>query len=301
MPLGIGNIFNGLFKHYGHTVILLLRFIDIAMLISAAWVSHYFWLREWNVDQDYRIVITLGILAAIIFFEIGQVYRPWRNDAMRGEIPRIVRAWVSTAVSVISIVAFIRLHFWFGSSYRWILTWWVLGLVFVLSARSLLSHLLQWLRACGWSQGRIVLVGLNQMAVAVSRQLNVSSWAGLQVIGYVDDRNEARYSLGDFTLPRLGSLQDLSTIIKKAKGKNVKVLFCGMLAPPTMGAKYQREFMAVFPDLANEYKVEFMPFILENVATDPKLNQPDGIHPNAEGSKIMTENVYNALKPLLRK
>ncbi len=106
---------------------------------------------------------------------------------MRGEVSRIVRAWVSAIVSVISIVALIRLHFWFGSSYRWIVTWWVLGLLFVLTARSLLSHLLQWLRARGWSQGRIVLVGLNQMAVAVSRQLNHSSWAGLQVIGYVDD------------------------------------------------------------------------------------------------------------------
>ncbi len=51
MPLGIGNIFNGLFKQYGHTVILLLRFIDIAMLIGAAWVSHYFWLRQKNRCQ----------------------------------------------------------------------------------------------------------------------------------------------------------------------------------------------------------------------------------------------------------
>jgi acyl-CoA thioesterase I len=95
--------------------------------------------------------------------------------------------------------------------------------------------------------------------------------------------------------------ENLSTIIKKAKAKNVKVLFCGMLAPPTMGAKYQREFMAVFPDLASQHQVEFLPFILENVAANPKLNQPDGIHPNAEGEKIMTENVYNALKPLLKK
>ncbi len=95
--------------------------------------------------------------------------------------------------------------------------------------------------------------------------------------------------------------QNLSAIIKKAKAKNIKVLFCGMLAPPTMGAKYQREFVAVFPDLADEHKVEFMPFILEGVAANPKLNQPDGIHPNFEGSKIMTDNVYQALKPLLKK
>ena len=60
MPLGLGNIFNGLFKQYGHTVILLLRFIDIAMLIGAAWVSHYFWLRQFVIDQDYRIVVVSG-------------------------------------------------------------------------------------------------------------------------------------------------------------------------------------------------------------------------------------------------
>ncbi|MEI7993535.1 MAG: undecaprenyl-phosphate glucose phosphotransferase [Methylococcaceae bacterium] len=215
MPLGLGNIFNGLFKQYGHTVILLLRFIDIGMLIGAAWVSHYFWLRQVVIDQDYRIVIALGILATIIFFEIGQVYRPWRNDAMRGEIARIVRAWVFAIVSVVSIVVLIRLHFWFGSSYRWIISWWVLGLLFVLSARSLLSHGLQWLRARGWSQGRIILVGLNQMAVAVSRQLNHSSWAGLHVIGYVDDRAENRHPVSDFPLPRLGTLQDLPTLVSK--------------------------------------------------------------------------------------
>lgn len=95
--------------------------------------------------------------------------------------------------------------------------------------------------------------------------------------------------------------QNLDTIIKKAKAKNIKVLFCGMLAPPTMGAQYQRDFVAVFPDLASKHKVEFLPFILENVAANPKLNQPDGIHPNAEGSRIMTDNVYQALKPLLQK
>lgn len=95
--------------------------------------------------------------------------------------------------------------------------------------------------------------------------------------------------------------QNLDTMIKKAKAKNVKVLLCGMLAPPTMGAKYQREFVAVFPDLASEHKVEFLPFILENIAANPKLNLPDGIHPNAEGAKIMTDNIYQALKPLLRK
>lgn len=93
--------------------------------------------------------------------------------------------------------------------------------------------------------------------------------------------------------------ENLSRIIKKAKEKNIKVLLCGMLAPDTMGAKYQQDYLNAFPDLAHEHKVAFLPFILEGVALDKNLNQPDGIHPNAEGEKIMTENVYQALKPLL--
>ncbi len=94
---------------------------------------------------------------------------------------------------------------------------------------------------------------------------------------------------------------NLDKIIKKAKAKNVRVLLCGMLAPPTLGADYQKDYTNAFPDLAEEHKVEFLPFILENIALKKELNQGDGIHPNAEGEKIMTDNVYNALKPMLAK
>ncbi len=95
--------------------------------------------------------------------------------------------------------------------------------------------------------------------------------------------------------------QNLDTIIKKAKAKNVRILLCGMLAPPTGGSNYGRDFANVFPDLATQYKLDYLPFLLENVALKKELNQADGIHPNAEGEKIMTENVYRALKPMLAK
>ncbi len=93
--------------------------------------------------------------------------------------------------------------------------------------------------------------------------------------------------------------KNLDQIIRKAKAKNLKILLCGMLAPPTMGQQYQQDFTVAFPDLATEHKVEFLPFLLENVALKKELNQADGIHPNPEGAKIMTANVYKALKPML--
>jgi len=95
--------------------------------------------------------------------------------------------------------------------------------------------------------------------------------------------------------------KNLAQIIEKAQAKKITVLLCGMLAPPNVGAQYQRDYQMVFPDLASEYKVKFLPFLLENVALNKDLNQADGIHPNAEGEKIMTENVYKALKPMLTK
>ncbi len=74
-----------------------------------------------------------------------------------------------------------------------------------------------------------------------------------------------------------------------------------MLAPPNMGAQYQRDYVTAFPNLASEHKVAFLPFILEGIALNPKLNQGDGIHPNAAGAKVLTETVYDSLKPLLKK
>ena len=95
--------------------------------------------------------------------------------------------------------------------------------------------------------------------------------------------------------------ENLDKIIRKAKAKKIEVLLCGMLAPPTAGSDYKREFMTAFPDLADEHKLEFLPFLLEGVAAKREFNQADGIHPNAEGEKLMTDNVYKALKPMLAK
>lgn len=135
-----------------------------------------------------------------------------------------------------------------------------------------------------------------------------TSLGGLERIDWVLEQENVRILILELGandllrgLPVAKMKDNLDRIIKRAKAKNVEVLLCGMLAPPTMGAQYQREFVTVFPDLATANKVEFLPFVLEGIALDPKLNQGDGIHPNAEGAKILTTNIYKALEPLLKK
>jgi len=94
---------------------------------------------------------------------------------------------------------------------------------------------------------------------------------------------------------------NLEKILEKATAKKMKVLICGMLAPAAVGEEYQRDYVNAYSDLAKKYDTAFLPFMLEGVALDKKLNQADGIHPNAAGTEIMTENIYRTLKPILEK
>jgi acyl-CoA thioesterase-1 len=102
-------------------------------------------------------------------------------------------------------------------------------------------------------------------------------------------------------LPVAEMRKNLSQIIERAQAKNVKVILAGMEAPPNMGAEYTREFRQTFRDLAKQYQTPFIPFVLDGVGGRAEYNQPDGIHPNAEGEKIMTETVWRMLEPLLTK
>ena len=94
---------------------------------------------------------------------------------------------------------------------------------------------------------------------------------------------------------------NLAQIIERAQKRNVEVLLAGMYAPTNAGADYQREVHDAFQSLAREHNLTLIPFFLDRVAGIESLNQPDGIHPNAQGSRIVAETVYKALRPLLDK
>ncbi len=93
--------------------------------------------------------------------------------------------------------------------------------------------------------------------------------------------------------------QNLSEIVQHAQSRGVAVVLAGMQAPPNYGGEYASAFRQAFADLARQHRVTYVPFILENVAGDPSLNQADGIHPNARGAEIMADTVWKAVRPLL--
>ncbi len=91
----------------------------------------------------------------------------------------------------------------------------------------------------------------------------------------------------------------LTETIEFARKSGLKLALAGMMIPPNYGTDYTANFAKVFPELAQLYQLPFLPFLLEGVAANPALNQGDGIHPNAEGAKIVADHVYTFLAPLL--
>ena len=88
---------------------------------------------------------------------------------------------------------------------------------------------------------------------------------------------------------------NLRKIIEIIKTKNIKIILAGMKASPTNGLGYKKKFDDIFPKLAEEYDLNLIPFLLKKVALNPKLNQSDGIHPNYEGAKVISETIKESI------
>lgn len=95
--------------------------------------------------------------------------------------------------------------------------------------------------------------------------------------------------------------KNLEKTIFIAKEKNVPVILAGMKIPTNYGDDYRKKYEAVFSDLAKTHKLDFVPFLLDGVATEKNLNLPDGIHPNAEGYKIIAEKLLPTFKAAIMK
>ena len=91
----------------------------------------------------------------------------------------------------------------------------------------------------------------------------------------------------------------LSDILTQLKVRKIAVLICGMLAPPNYGPEYAARFNAIYPELSKSFGVPLYPFFLEGVAAEAKLNQPDGLHPTAEGIDVIVKNMLPMVEAFL--
>lgn len=101
-------------------------------------------------------------------------------------------------------------------------------------------------------------------------------------------------------LPLTGTRKNLDTMIQTFQDAGAKVVLAGMTLPPNYGPDYIKGFQKIYKDLASQYRLTFIPFLLADIITpDLRYLQRDGIHPTADGAVIVSETVFRAVKPLL--
>jgi acyl-CoA thioesterase-1 len=94
---------------------------------------------------------------------------------------------------------------------------------------------------------------------------------------------------------------NLDAMVLRFQKAGARVLVAGMEVPPNYGTRYAADLRRLYADVARQRKAAFMPFLLDGVAGNPRLNQPDGIHPTAEGYRIVVDHLWPHLEPMLRR
>jgi len=101
-------------------------------------------------------------------------------------------------------------------------------------------------------------------------------------------------------LPVTAARKNFAQMIETLQKAHIQILLAGMTLPRNYGPEYIHSFEQIYIDLAKQYKLARVPFLLEGVGGHPELTQPDGIHPTAEGAVIVARTVMKYLQPMLR-
>jgi len=143
---------------------------------------------------------------------------------------------------------------------------------------------------------RIVNAGVSgETSTAIARRFDRDVVAGTRVLILAAGANDGLQGVAVATMRA-----NIAQMIEKAQARELRVLLCGMETPPTRGFQYSIDFHHVFPELAEQYNVPLMPFLLLGVVGLPEYNLGDRVHPNARGAELIANNMWPYLEPLLK-
>jgi acyl-CoA thioesterase I len=99
--------------------------------------------------------------------------------------------------------------------------------------------------------------------------------------------------------PVSATRKNLEEMIQRLQQADLRIVLLGITLPPNYGVEYVKSFTTMYPDLAKQFHLQYTPFLLLHVYNIPGMMQPDGIHPSGEGNKIVAQDVFHLIQPLL--
>lgn len=202
-------VFQGKIREHGAVLAWALPLFDITAAILSGALA--LWAASIDTSPEYRLAILLGaIFTPFLFSQVG-IYRAWRGHSITEEIRAVALGWAALFAMLVITAALVQAAESF--SRMWLLSWFLLGLLFLWAGRSSLRILLRHLRSIGFNHRRVIIVGHGSLIDSVANGMSEAAWAGMDLIGIVSGSQEHGSGVATKDLAQLGSPNDLARIV----------------------------------------------------------------------------------------
>lgn len=212
----------GVLREHSSVLMLVMRLLDALAIVATALLSYRIEINQWPVSETYQLSIVVGLLCALVAFGRFSLYRPWRGISTAVELRVLSGAWLTMSVALVCIFSVTGVVA--NLSMAWLATWIISGWFLLALFRVVLRTALRWLRAEGYNQRGVVLVGISERGLEIAERIKHSAWTGLKVEGYFDERCPTRTG-GSDVIPCLGSLSQLSDYVARNRVDQVWIVY----------------------------------------------------------------------------
>lgn len=202
----------GILREHSSFLLFVFRLLDIFAIVGTALLAHWWILHSFVVVDGYRMALVFGVISGLFFFNQFQLYRPWRGISILVELRVVSTAWAAVLVALAAVLGFAGVMD--PPATRWIMTWMAWGWAVLVLQRVAMRLVLRWLRAEGYNQRSVVIVGLSERGLDIAQRIGASTWTGLRLLGYFDARGTPRTAHVP-PLPHLGDLHGLAEYVQK--------------------------------------------------------------------------------------
>ena len=177
----------GLLQENANFIALLMRSLDVLSVISGAIIAYYWRHHDWILPRDYRIAVLIGCLLTIIHFSIFVLYDSWHRRDFFSQVRSITIAWGSV-LGLILVIAFMMKS---GEvfSRQWFFAWVAISWCLLIGTRIVIAVVQRIVSHRGWNQCNIVIIGVEYLTKNVVKQLESTSWSGINILSVFDSGN----------------------------------------------------------------------------------------------------------------
>ncbi|MGI9317417.1 MAG: undecaprenyl-phosphate glucose phosphotransferase [bacterium] len=178
----------GFLKGNAELVGVALRFLDLTIIVLGAIIAHLIRFDELSLGFIYKIALVVLLFAAALIFPMFDLYKPWRGLSIWSEVRTLVFAWLTIAAILPALVYFTKT----GADYSrlWFGYWVLITTILLMASRLILRSASRWARRKGLNTRNVVIIGAGDLGQQVCFNLQRSEWAGINVVGFLDDNIE---------------------------------------------------------------------------------------------------------------